>query len=341
MANSGLQLLGFSMALLGWVGLVACTAIPQWQMSSYAGDNIITAQAMYKGLWMDCVTQSTGLMSCKMYDSVLALPGKAAGPTGPTRPGPRSRGRVRGRVARPWIPGSRREEKGAEAASLGPWCWPEPAGFRWQQAGSHPSQLRSSAHSFSGRRGAGPGSPLPHRAEQATASAAPALFSDPRRRGTGAAGRTEGRGAGRAVRSGRPPAASNLIHRLAEATNPVTSIAGSELGRAVFCGPLGSPAAAPAFLRCLLSPFPPPGAVSSKPGRPGRVREQREGGAELEGRGLGRVREPPCCGPGLDAGRGGRGGRCGMQAGGGVQRPPGSGHRGQLEGCSRAQAVST
>ena len=89
MANSGLQLLGFSMALLGWVGLVACTAIPQWQMSSYAGDNIITAQAMYKGRWMDCVTQSTGMMSCKTYDSVLALSGKAVGPTGRTRPGPR------------------------------------------------------------------------------------------------------------------------------------------------------------------------------------------------------------------------------------------------------------
>ncbi|KAM9209562.1 claudin-7 [Dugong dugon] len=74
MANSGLQLLGFSLAMLGWVGLVACTAIPQWQMSSYAGDNIITSQAMYKGLWMDCITQSTGLMSCKMYDSVLSLP---------------------------------------------------------------------------------------------------------------------------------------------------------------------------------------------------------------------------------------------------------------------------
>ncbi|MEJ1273156.1 claudin 7 [Cricetulus griseus] len=74
MANSGLQLLGFSMAMLGWVGLIASTAIPQWQMSSYAGDNIITAQAMYKGLWMECVTQSTGMMSCKTYDSVLALP---------------------------------------------------------------------------------------------------------------------------------------------------------------------------------------------------------------------------------------------------------------------------
>uniref|UniRef100_H0W9G6 Claudin n=1 Tax=Cavia porcellus TaxID=10141 RepID=H0W9G6_CAVPO len=78
-ANSGLQLLGFSLAMLGWVALVVSTAIPQWQMSSYAGDNIITAQAMYKGLWMECVTQSTGLMSCKMYDSVLALPGTIQG----------------------------------------------------------------------------------------------------------------------------------------------------------------------------------------------------------------------------------------------------------------------
>lgn len=91
MANSGLQLLGFSMAMLGWVGLIASTAIPQWQMSSYAGDNIITAQAMYKGLWMECVTQSTGMMSCKMYDSVLALPGKTAGPTGRTCPESRCR----------------------------------------------------------------------------------------------------------------------------------------------------------------------------------------------------------------------------------------------------------
>lgn len=96
MANSGLQLLGFSMAMLGWVGLIASTAIPQWQMSSYAGDNIITAQAMYKGLWMECVTQSTGMMSCKTYDSVLALPGKAAGPTGRTCPGSRWRGWVWG-----------------------------------------------------------------------------------------------------------------------------------------------------------------------------------------------------------------------------------------------------
>ncbi|XP_075416926.1 claudin-7 [Tenrec ecaudatus] len=74
MANSGLQLLGFSLALLGWIGLVVSTALPQWQISTYAGDNIITAQATYKGLWMECIMQSTGLVSCKIYDSVLALP---------------------------------------------------------------------------------------------------------------------------------------------------------------------------------------------------------------------------------------------------------------------------
>ncbi|XP_053752150.1 claudin-7-like [Panthera pardus] len=54
------------MALLGWVGLVARTAIPQWHVSSQEGDNSITGQARYKGLWMDCVTQGTGVLSCKI-----------------------------------------------------------------------------------------------------------------------------------------------------------------------------------------------------------------------------------------------------------------------------------
>lgn len=114
MANAGLQLLGFSMALLGWVGLVACTAIPQWQMSSFAGDNIITAQAMYKGLWMDCVTQSTGVMSCKMYDSVLALPGKAVRPRGRTRPG---RGLRVARAPTPWVAWEPAGEEGGRGRS--------------------------------------------------------------------------------------------------------------------------------------------------------------------------------------------------------------------------------
>lgn len=41
MANSGLQLLGYFLAMGGWVGIIASTALPQWKQSSYAGDAII------------------------------------------------------------------------------------------------------------------------------------------------------------------------------------------------------------------------------------------------------------------------------------------------------------
>lgn len=79
MANSGLQVLGFMLALLGWIATIAATIMPQWQMSSYTDGNIITSQAVYKGLWMSCVTQSTGQISCKVYDSMLQLDGEPGG----------------------------------------------------------------------------------------------------------------------------------------------------------------------------------------------------------------------------------------------------------------------
>ncbi|XP_053160855.1 claudin-1 [Hemicordylus capensis] len=75
MANGGLQMLGFILAFIGWIGIVISTAMPQWKISSYAGDNIVTAQAIYQGLWMTCVIQSTGQMQCKVYDSLLKLAG--------------------------------------------------------------------------------------------------------------------------------------------------------------------------------------------------------------------------------------------------------------------------
>ncbi|XP_030631437.1 claudin-1 [Chanos chanos] len=76
MANGGIQLLGFSLGFLGLIGLITSTAMAEWKMSSYAGDNIITAQAMYEGLWQSCVSQSTGQIQCKVYDSLLQLPGQ-------------------------------------------------------------------------------------------------------------------------------------------------------------------------------------------------------------------------------------------------------------------------
>ncbi|XP_012672933.2 claudin-1 [Clupea harengus] len=76
MANGGVQLLGFSLAMLGLFGIIASTVMVEWKASSYAGDNIITAQAMYEGLWKSCVSQSTGQIQCKSYDSLLQLPGE-------------------------------------------------------------------------------------------------------------------------------------------------------------------------------------------------------------------------------------------------------------------------
>lgn len=73
MANAGLQLLGFILAFLGWIGAIASTAMPQWKVHSYAGDNIVTAQSIYEGLWMSCVSQSTGQIQCKVFDSLLNL----------------------------------------------------------------------------------------------------------------------------------------------------------------------------------------------------------------------------------------------------------------------------
>lgn len=80
MANKGLQILGFALALLGLIGLIIGTILPQWKMSAYVGDNIITAIAMYEGLWMSCAFQSTGQIQCKVYDSILQLNSKSLTP---------------------------------------------------------------------------------------------------------------------------------------------------------------------------------------------------------------------------------------------------------------------
>ncbi|KAK3534025.1 hypothetical protein QTP86_000644 [Hemibagrus guttatus] len=74
MAALGLEILGVTLATLGWiVGILSC-ALPMWRVTAFIGSNIVTAQIIWEGIWMDCVVQSTGQMQCKVYDSMLALP---------------------------------------------------------------------------------------------------------------------------------------------------------------------------------------------------------------------------------------------------------------------------
>ncbi|XP_030602592.1 claudin-4-like [Archocentrus centrarchus] len=68
------QLLGLSLAIIGFLGTIIICALPVWKVTAFIGANIVTAQIIWEGLWMNCVIQSTGQMQCKVYDSLLELP---------------------------------------------------------------------------------------------------------------------------------------------------------------------------------------------------------------------------------------------------------------------------
>lgn len=74
MVSSGRQILGISLAILGFLGSIVICGLPNWRVSAFIGANIVTSQNIWEGLWMNCVIQSTGQMQCKVYDSLLALP---------------------------------------------------------------------------------------------------------------------------------------------------------------------------------------------------------------------------------------------------------------------------
>uniref|UniRef100_A0A3B3DB32 Claudin n=1 Tax=Oryzias melastigma TaxID=30732 RepID=A0A3B3DB32_ORYME len=71
--SMGLELVGICLGFIGFIGAIIVCALPQWKTTAFIGSNIITAQVIWEGLWMNCVVQSTGQMQCKMYDSLLAL----------------------------------------------------------------------------------------------------------------------------------------------------------------------------------------------------------------------------------------------------------------------------
>ncbi|XP_056265511.1 claudin-4-like [Pseudoliparis swirei] len=77
MASTGLQLLGLVLAVMGWVGGALVCAAPLWRVSAFVGGELVIAQVLWEGLWMNCLSQTTGQIQCKSYDSTLALPASA------------------------------------------------------------------------------------------------------------------------------------------------------------------------------------------------------------------------------------------------------------------------
>lgn len=73
MPSVGLEILGLTLAVLGWISAIVSCALPMWKVSAFIGVNILTAETTWEGIWMTCVVRSTGQIQCKIYDSMLAL----------------------------------------------------------------------------------------------------------------------------------------------------------------------------------------------------------------------------------------------------------------------------
>ncbi|CAK6957872.1 claudin-3-like isoform X1 [Scomber scombrus] len=73
MGRIGKEVAGQVISFIGLVGVSVTCGIPMWRVTNYIGANIVTGQIVWDGLWMNCVTQSTGQMQCKLNDSVMRL----------------------------------------------------------------------------------------------------------------------------------------------------------------------------------------------------------------------------------------------------------------------------
>lgn len=74
MATTGLQLLGFVLVCLAWVGMIVTCASPEWRKNSQ-GQTVLDNIGRYDGLWKQCQQYSTGQTKCESYDAFfIGLP---------------------------------------------------------------------------------------------------------------------------------------------------------------------------------------------------------------------------------------------------------------------------
>ncbi|XP_041808793.1 claudin-4-like [Chelmon rostratus] len=67
MGGQGRQIGGLALVLMGVFGVCLACGLPMWRETSFVGSNIVTAQSVWDGLWLNCVIQATGQMQCKRH----------------------------------------------------------------------------------------------------------------------------------------------------------------------------------------------------------------------------------------------------------------------------------
>lgn len=73
MLGACMEVLGLVLCVPGSLLVMLACWLPMWKVSAFIESNIVVAQNIWDGLWMTCVTQSTGQSQCKVHDSVLGL----------------------------------------------------------------------------------------------------------------------------------------------------------------------------------------------------------------------------------------------------------------------------
>lgn len=73
MVSLGMQMLAGALSLFGWSLVIVTCLLPLWRVTAFVGSNIITAVVIWEGIWMSCVGESTGLVQCRPYYSMLEL----------------------------------------------------------------------------------------------------------------------------------------------------------------------------------------------------------------------------------------------------------------------------
>ncbi|XP_075930434.1 claudin-7-like [Petromyzon marinus] len=72
MGVTGMQVLGASLAFVGLVGVIVCTASNEWRITSRA-KSLMTASWVSHGLWKQCTANAMGSMQCKPNFTMLDL----------------------------------------------------------------------------------------------------------------------------------------------------------------------------------------------------------------------------------------------------------------------------
>ncbi|XP_026232485.1 claudin-10-like isoform X2 [Anabas testudineus] len=74
MSSMSQEILAFILTISGWVLVSSTLPTDYWQVSSNDG-SVITTSTFWSNLWKVCVTDSTGVSSCRDFPSMLALDG--------------------------------------------------------------------------------------------------------------------------------------------------------------------------------------------------------------------------------------------------------------------------